>query len=79
MSTRSIGPPAAPARKVAALPVTTRTPASPRERVLRLQTAAAPREESTRVTSPAPRLAASSPSAPDPAHRSSTLAPSSTP
>ena len=37
------------------------------------------REESTSTTSPAPRLAASRPSAPEPAHRSSTRVPSSAP
>jgi hypothetical protein len=43
------------------------------------QVSAAAREDSTKVTPAAPRLAASSSSAPEPAYRSSTRAPSSTP
>ena len=79
MSTRSIGAKAGPARKLVAFAQAARTPRRPRARILARHTATAVREESTSTTSPAPRLAASRPSAPEPAHRSSTRVPSSAP
>ena len=74
MSTRSTGLPAGPARKAAAPAVLVRTSGSPRARMFASHTLVAARAQSTRVTSAAPRLAASRPRAPEPAHRSSTRA-----
>ena len=55
---------------------TDRAPGRPRSATLRRSTAAARRSDSTNSACAAPADSASSPSAPDPAHRSSTAAPS---
>src|SRR6478672_9277758 len=79
MKTTSKGAGAAPDSVRSTVAPRTLIPGMPVSAALRRATAAAARSDSTSRTEEAPRLAASRPSAPDPAYRSSTAAPARTP
>ena len=78
MSTRSTGAAGGLASALATVVASTVMPGMPRAAAFFFVTFAAARSDSTSTTDVAPRLAASRPSAPDPAYRSSTALPATT-